>query len=49
MKSLTQYLFETLINKDANILEGGASGHMAHPIDFNDFTNYVEKRINRGL
>lgn len=37
MKTLTTYLFESTKNA-ITINEGGAAGHMAHPIDFGEFT-----------
>ena len=44
MKSLIQFLIESRI-----ILEGGASGHMAHPIDFGDFTANDLKQLIKDI
>ena len=44
MKSLIQFLIESHI-----ILEGGASGHMAHPIDFGDFTANDLKQLIKDI
>lgn len=49
MKNLAKYLFENVFNKTTNILEGGASGHMAHPIDFSFFTAEDLKELIRDI
>ena len=49
MKTLAKYLFENVFNKTTNILEGGASGHMAHSIDFSFFTAGDLKELVRDI
>lgn len=41
-------LFESL-KRYCNIIEGGMAGHMAHPIDFSDFTAYDLKELITDL
>lgn len=46
MKHLHVYLTENL---NANVVEGGASGHLAHPIDFAFFTAKDLKQLVRDI
>ena len=47
MKHLSQYFTEKL-NIQAPVLESGASGHMMHPHDVNDFTGFdIEELIKK--
>ena len=48
MKSLTESLKDFFYKKQY-ILEGGASGHMAHPIDFEDFTANDLKQLIKDI
>ena len=41
-------LYESL-KRYCNIIEGGMAGHMAHPIDFSDFTAYDLKELITDL
>ena len=48
MKTLTESLKDFFYKKQY-ILEGGASGHMAHPIDFEDFTANDLKQLIKDI
>ena len=48
MKSLTESLKDFFYKKQY-ITEGGASGHMAHPIDFEDFTANDLKQLIKDI
>lgn len=51
MKTLTESLKIWLsnINESKFVFEGGASGHMAHPIDFDDFTGNDLRELIRDI
>ena len=40
MKHLSQYIIEKLTQVKTTLTEGGASGHMLHPFDVDEFTGY---------
>lgn len=48
MKHLSQYFTEKL-NIQAPVLEGGASGHMLHPYDVDEFTGYDIEELIRTM
>lgn len=48
MKHLSQYFTEKL-NTQAPVLEGGASGHMLHPFDVDEFTGYDIEELIRTV
>ena len=47
MKHLSQYIAEHF--KVTKIMEGGASGHMLHPFDVNEFTGYDIEELIRTM
>ena len=48
MKHLSQFFIEKL-NVQSPVLEGGASGHMLHPFDVDEFTGYDIEELIRTM